>query len=161
MLILLEGVDGSGKTTLFKQLQDKGINTEKSIGRKEPFQYYKWLAISNKRGPFVVDRSFLTELVYRTVDDVPAMKMSLEEMLSVLKNCKIVLCDTESAYEDSMRRGEDNITNIQKSEKIKQTYRTLMSMLSKFTNVKIFTYDWKHQNVDDVIKFIGGTNNAV
>ena len=76
MLILLEGVDGSGKTTLFKQLQDKGINTEKSIGRKEPFQYYKWLAISSKRGPFVVDRSFLTELVYRTVDDMPAMKMS-------------------------------------------------------------------------------------
>lgn len=161
MLILLEGVDGSGKTTLCKQLHERGVKVERSIDRKEPFQHYKWLSIATKRGPSIVDRSFLSELAYRLVDDEPVMKMSLENMLSVLKHCKIVFCDTDSAYEDSMKRGEDNITDRQKSERIRQTYRTLMSMLSKFADVKILTYDWKHQNVDDVIKFIGGTNNAV
>ena len=53
-----------------------------------------------------------------------------------------------------MVRGEDNITNKETSKQIQQVYRIITSMLSKFTEAKTFTYDWKHQTVDDVLKFI-------
>ena len=75
-------------------------------------------------------------------------------MCNVLRFCKIVLCETDSSFEDSMIRGEDNITSEKTSKLIQLIYQIITAMLSKFTSVKAFTYDWKHQTVDDVINFI-------
>ena len=154
MLILLEGVDGSGKTTLCNQLKERGLIVEPPVDRLEQFPYSKWFELSQKRDVTIVDRSFITELVYRTIDGKPKGKMTLKEMCAVLQFCKIVLCETDSAFEDSMVRGEDNITNKETSKQIQQVYQIITTMLSKFNSVKSFTYDWKHQTVDDVLKFI-------
>lgn len=154
MLILLEGADGSGKTTLCKQLKEFGFAIEQPIDRLERFPYSKWSALTQKRDVTVVDRSFITELVYRTIDGKPRGTMMFREMCDVLSACKIVLCETDSAFEDSMARGEDNITNKETSKQIQHIYQVITAMLSKFTNVKVFTYDWKHQTVKDVLNFI-------
>lgn len=154
MLVILEGVDGSGKTTLCNQLKEKGFIVEPPVDRLEQFPYSKWFQLSQKRDITIVDRSFITELVYRTIDGKPTGKMTLKEMCDVLQFCKIVLCETDSAFEDSMLRGEDNITNEKTSKQIQRTYQIITTMLSKFTSVKTFTYDWKHQTVDEVINFI-------
>lgn len=154
MLVILEGVDGSGKTTLCNQLKEKGFTVELPIDRLEQFPYSKWFQLSQKRDITIVDRSFITELVYRTIDGKPVGKMTLKEMCDVLRFCKVILCETDSAFEDSMLRGEDNITNEKISKQIQRTYQIITTMLSKFTSVKTFTYDWKHQTVDEVINFI-------
>ena len=154
MLVILEGVDGSGKTTLCNQLKEKGIPIVTSVDRLSKFPYYEWLKLVYKNTVSVVDRSFITELVYRTIDGKNAGTMKLEDMCKILPLCKIVLCETDSAFEDSMLRGEDNITNEKTSKQIQRTYQIITTMLSKFTSVKTFTYDWKHQTVDDVINFI-------
>lgn len=154
MLVILEGVDGSGKTTLCNQLKEKGLIVEPPVGRLEHFPYSKWLALMAKRDITVVDRSFITELVYRTVDGKFPGTMNLAEMCGILEDSKIILCETDTAFEDSMVRGEDNITNKETSKQIQQVYQIITTMLSKFTEAKMFTYDWKHQTVDDVLKFI-------
>ena len=154
MLIILEGVDGSGKTTLCNQLKQKGFIVKPPVDRLDKFPYRKWLKLSKKQDITIVDRSFITELVYRTIDGKPVGKMTLKEMCNVLRFCKIVLCETDSSFEDSMIRGEDNITSEKTSKLIQIIYQIITAMLSKFTPVKAFTYDWKHQTVDDVINFI-------
>lgn len=154
MLILLEGVDGSGKTTLCNQLKEKGFVCEAPIDRLERFSYAKWMELAKRRDVTIVDRSFITELVYRTMDGKERGTMSLKKMCNVLPFCKIVLCETDTAFEDSILRGEDNITSKRISKQIQNVYQIITAMLSKFTSVKTFTYDWKHQTVNDVIKFI-------
>lgn len=154
MLVILEGVDGSGKTTLCNQLKEKGIPIVTSVGRFSKFPYCEWIKLVYENDVSVVDRSFITELVYRTNDGKDVGTMTLEDMCKILPFCKIVLCETDSAFEDSMLRGEDNITNEKTSKQIQRTYQIITTMLSKFTSVKTFTYDWKHQTVDDVINFI-------
>ena len=154
MLVILEGVDGSGKTTLCNQLKEKGIPTVTAVDRFSKFPYYEWLKLVYENTISVVDRSFITELVYRTVDGKNSGTMKLEDMCKILSSCKVILCETDTAFEDSMSRGEDNITDEKTSKQIQLTYRIITTMLSKFTSVKTFTYDWKHQTVDDVINFI-------
>ena len=154
MLILLEGVDGSGKTTLCNQLKEKGIPIVTAVDRLSKFPYYEWLKLVYENTVSVVDRSFITELVYRTNDRKDVGTMTLEDMCKILPFCKVILCETDSAFEDSMLRGEDNITNKETSKQIQQVYQIITTMLSKFTEAKMFTYDWKHQTVDDVLKFI-------
>lgn len=154
MLVILEGVDGSGKTTLCNQLKEKCFIVESPVYRLEQFPYIRWFELSQKREITIVDRSFITELVYRTIDGKPTGKMTLSEMCDILQFCKIVLCETDSSFEDSMLRGEDNITDEKTSKQIQTAYRIIVTMLNKFASVKTFTYNWKHQTVDDVIKFI-------
>lgn len=154
MLILIEGVDGSGKTTLCKQLKEKGLKIKTSPRRDDLYCYYDWLKLAASNELFVVDRSFVTELVYRIVDGKEKGTMNLKDMCDVLPFCKIILCETNSAFEDSMIRGEDNITSKTISMKIQLVYQIITTMLSKFASTKTFTYDWKHQNVNDVLKFI-------
>ncbi len=153
MLILLEGADGSGKTTLCKQLKEFGFNVEPTVSRSETNQYEQWIKLINK-GDAIIDRSFITDLVYRSVDDEKAGNITLEQMCYLLKYCKIILCDTDSAFEDSMKRGENNITDKETATKIKDAYKLILTMLGKFTKAEVFTYNWKKQKFNEVIKFI-------
>lgn len=158
MLILLEGVDGSGKTTLCNQLRKEKFVIKKPIDRIANFPYTSWSnlvaesAISKQ--DFIFDRSFISELVYRTTDKKEIGTMAFLDMCYILNYCKIILCETNTSFEDAMTRGEDNIIDRQVSNQIKQAYRTIVTMLNKFLYVPTFVYDWQHQTIDDVIKFI-------
>lgn len=153
MLILLEGADGSGKTTLCKQLKEFGFNVADPVDRADTNLYEQWLKLINK-GDAIIDRSFITELVYRTVDGKETGDLNLEQMCYLLKYCKVILCETDSAFEDSIKRGEDNITDKETATKIKDAYKLILTMLSKFTKAEVFTYNWKKQKFNEVIKFI-------
>ena len=153
MLVLLEGADGSGKTTLCKQLKEFGFNVAAPVDRVEPKPYEEWIKLINK-GDAIVDRSFITELVYRAVDGKETGNLTLEQMCYLLKYCKIILCETDSAFEDSIKRGEDNITDKETATKIKDAYKLILTMLDKFTKAEVFTYNWKKQKFNEVIKFI-------
>lgn len=156
MLIILEGADGSGKTTLLKQLLEKGYTCKKMLRNED---YVKVLQTYNDASTndrlIVIDRSFISDVVYRCNDDKSREDMNAEMIVYMLNNyCKIVYCKTNSQYDDSIERGEDNVISKQMAKKISQTYDIFMTFFSKYTNTKIFNYDWHIQTVDDVVNFI-------
>lgn len=159
MLVILEGADGSGKTTLLKQLLEKGYTCKKFLYNKNNKDSKKvaqlYLEYIRKDEITVVDRSFISDIVYRCNDDNPPRDFSADKAIYILNAaCKIVYCKTDTQYEDSIARGEDNITLKEKAEQISKSYDLFMTFFRKYTNVKIFEYDWHNKRVDDVVKFI-------
>jgi len=53
-----------------------------------------------------------------------------------------------------MKRGENNIVDKETATKIKDAYKLILTMLGKFTKAEVFTYNWKKQKFNEVIKFI-------
>lgn len=156
MLVILEGADGSGKTTLMQQLLEKGFTCKKTL-RGENNERLRRLyedAIFND-DVIIIDRSFISDIVYRCNDDLPRESLDACEAIQILdKNCKIVYCKTDSQYDDSIRRGEDNITSYSKSEQISKTYDFFTTFIMKYTDAEVFEYNWHNQIVDDVVDFI-------
>ena len=161
MLIFIEGVDGSGKSTLCKKLTDMGAK-QAIIPRGSERQFDSYMDIEYEdmyaEGDIIFDRCFITDLVYRLQDGGPADKMDLLEMCTILQfgNCKIIHCVSSTAFEDSIVRGEDNITDKNKSAEIAYLYDKIITMFEKYLNVPVMRYNWKYNNIDDVINFIKG-----
>lgn len=154
MILLIEGVDGSGKTTLVKRLNiEYGIKMC-TIPRNSADAYVSWKDYGERKNWYVADRSFITDLVYRLSDNEDKDYLNLLEMCDLLKHCRIVLCDTDSSFDDSMKRGEDNITTRERSNIIREDYKKVVKMLNIFQYVKYIVYDWKKDNINDVIKLL-------
>lgn len=156
MIVILEGGDGSGKTTLCRQLQELGAY-KVDIKRYTKNAFYLWSELKSKHGNtlIVTDRSFISDLVYRLQDDVTPDNMNLLQMCITLRSgVKVILCETDTSFEDSMARGEDNITNKEQAEHIKKIYNLVTTMFEKFLDVPVYKYNWKTQSIDDVIDFI-------
>ena len=76
-------------------------------------------------------------------------------MLRVLaEGTKIIICKTGSEFKDSMARGEDNITTKYRNTVIRSYYDIIAKLLSKFANVPIKYYNWKSDDISEVINFI-------
>lgn len=154
MLVLVEGVDGSGKTTLVKKLFEKGYCCKRVFrnGNKEAGNFYKY---AYRDGIVVLDRSFISDYVYRQTDLQPREDLDLEGIGSILNgNVAIIHCVNAYHYDDAMERGEDNITDKDTSEWIASLYCDAMKVFALFTSAKIFTYDYHNTTVDQVDKFI-------
>lgn len=159
MIVLIEGADGSGKSTLCNQLRFEGY-TPISIPQDASQRGSYWICAYDTH-VYVSDRSYISDMVYRIFDGKHRQGMSLQDMLFGLeKYTKIILCESGTEYDDSMARGEDNITKKKDSDKIKQIYNIITSMFKIFADVPVMKYNWRTDNLDDVIKFIeGGTTN--
>lgn len=162
MLIILEGGDGSGKTTLCKQLVEAGAVANKiEYGCKDYFNKYNDLINENVYN--VVDRSFITDLVYRLNDNKTRDVADLSGMSIILDALYpypiLIHCETETSFEDGMKRGEDNITNKEDAECIKVIYNLICKMIKKFTKTSVLKYNWKVNNVNDVIRFINSKSD--
>lgn len=157
MLIFVEGPDGSGKTTLCKELIKAGaadVLITVPRGTKNQNDFYGLIKHSDHR--IIFDRCFISDVVYRLWDNCKPDDMTLEDMLYVLhhNNCRMIFCDTDTAFDDAQSRGESFITNRKNHDIISNNYKTLQMMLRKFTKVPIMVYDRKFSDVSDVIKFI-------
>lgn len=153
MLVLLEGVDGSGKTTLANELHKKNFKVVKSLDGQLPNQYELYKTIADSDEIVIFDRSFLSEVVYR-MHDKKKPNITLKQVVSLLDNCKIIHCNTTTSYKDSMTRGEDNIIDEVVHNKIRKLYENLCILLTLFSNTKIFHYNYRIHKLNDVIKFI-------
>lgn len=158
MLVIVEGVDGSGKTTLVNQLKEQGYKVVPAIPRDEPNQFDKWSEYVDSDEICIVDRSFITDMVYRAIDRQKPCNITLRAAAWLLKRSKLILCESNTAYEDAMRRGEDNITDFATSCMIKFTYVTLFRIFQMYGQTEIMSYDWKKQTLNEVIQFITGSN---
>lgn len=154
MIVLIEGVDGSGKTVLCNTLKNEGY--EQISVKEDESEAYEYFKLSrNTDRIYISDRSFLSDLVYRIYDGKPRRGMNLYSILHCMANgIKVVFCHTDSSYEDSIKRGEDNITSRNANSAINVIYHMLYRTLKIFTDIPVIDYNWKTDNVSDIIKFI-------
>lgn len=156
MIILIEGVDGSGKSTLCKQLKERGYETYTIQSNVEELN--EWIDLIRKydSGTVIMDRaSFISDLVYRLTDGKARRGMTLLGIATVLSsNVKIIHCQSATAFNDATERGEDNITDRVTHHLIEINYDMVMRMFSLFTDTPIMDYNWKIDDISDVIKFI-------
>ena len=163
MIILVEGADGSGKTTLCEQLC-KYTNFERLDVEQDNQQDIQYLLAKFSNTYYVCDRSFISDLVYRLHDGKPRRGMGLREMSYICSETGVIIvhCKSGTEYEDSMSRGEDNITIKTDSDDIVAIYDKIISMFNIFSSVPVIKYNWRIDNINDVINFVkGGKTNAV
>lgn len=165
MLIFIEGADGTGKSTLCQKLCDNyGIPTirmPRFVQQRVLFEVnldldacYLYDTLKKENLLIALDRSFLSDWVYRVNDGNLNITFNLSTMCELLKDGLIIHCDTDNAYEDSMKRGEDNITTKEESDRIRQLYNDTFTMLHIFHDVPIIKYNWYKDNIKDLISKI-------
>lgn len=154
MLIFIEGNEGTGKTTLIEELVKKMpavvVKYPKEV--KNTYELIKNLNLSKQT--VIFDRSFITDLAYRMWDKKPG-QMTLSEITTILNwDIRIIFCHHKNAYENSIKRGEDFITDETTHKLIEDNFFRVKSLINSFTNAKTFDYNYEYQNVEDVIDFI-------
>lgn len=165
MLIILEGPDGSGKSTLCKSLCEN-LNFKNVVPpiRTIGNQYNIWynliygLCISDEY--YVMDRCFLSELIYRSIKKDFSANISFTDISELLKlfgsnsRLHLVFCENNNAYNFAMNRGEDYVTNKGQHQDITNAYKFLKNVLTVFTTISIITYDFEKDNVDKIRRLL-------
>ena len=164
MFIILEGVDGTGKSTLCKKLTDLGVYDVIPPRSDVVNNFQQWCSLIDigKTIDVVVDRSFISDLVYRLSDDKEVGTLNLVSMslLIASKGIVIIHCNTEKAFYYAKQRGEDNITDENLHKTISKNYETIMTIFKKFTDAKVLTYDWtKEGDFDKIVNYIKEVRN--
>lgn len=160
MIVWIEGVDGAGKTTLCQTLRDTyGYSVVNGIARQsdkiKEHNYWRQLIckLQDTGTVWIMDRSPITELVYRLVDTDPSyMSGDLLKELCLCNRC--VLCTKETAFKDAQTRGEDNITNYQLHSKLTHLYPVITDFLHRHFGLPVIEYDHTKDDIAKVIKFI-------
>lgn len=157
MLLLIEGNEGTGKTTLINDLMRYAplpvIKYPKET--KNTYGFFKKLLYEKVDAVF--DRSFITDLVYRMWDGKSG-QMSLYEMTTILESypddIRIVFCENKNAWDNAKRRGEDFIKNEETHKLIDENFQRVKTMLQVFTRAKIMTYNYDYNSVSSVVEFM-------
>lgn len=142
MLIILEGPDGSGKSTLAKQFEEAGYQKIYQP-RGVAFSFKKMLSLSDATD-VVFDRWGVTTWVYRLLDNEPLDRIdfTMSEMRRIFDNSIIVYCTNKDAFENSMARGETNVTTSKKALKLRQLYDFVIGTIKLYEMAEVIEYDF-------------------
>lgn len=154
MLILVEGADGSGKTTLVNQLGEYFPTMRINRNNNHIKELYDNLTCMNE--DIVLDRSFITDVVYRLAldDGIGTDGLLLPQINEILNYSIVIYCKTKTQYDDAMNRGEDNVTDLATSVKISKYYDAVMSFINTRTITPVITYDWHKDTVQEIVDSI-------
>lgn len=158
MILIVEGNEGVGKTTLINQLAEKipfvCVKYPKEI--KNTFQMLNFFIKDDQL--YVLDRSFISDIVYRRLDHKRGQMTlyQIGQLCSSPCGIKIIFCRNKNAFKNAMQRGETNITVDSVHKILENEFFSIEETLKNFTDIEIFDYDYEYQNVDDVIEFIRG-----
>lgn len=150
MLVILEGVDGSGKTTLASKLENLGFTTIR-VPRSANLNNYQWrriLEFSNEAN-VVLDRSWITDIVYTIENPVEhePWPISLQEIASFVDGALLIHCDSDSAFENAVARGEDKVNTIKRHNRIRDLYNDIIVMISAYCpTCKTIEYDYDDES---------------
>lgn len=121
--------------------------------RTSPTVVQDWERIKelSKTQTILVDRSCLTELVYRSVLKDKSLNMSIAEILNSIdtENTVIVYCENDTSFEDSLTRGEDYITDSDVHKLLQYNYKELVVLLSHMYPVIYYNRHFMHPYVID------------
>ena len=154
MLILIEGADGSGKTTLVNQLNKYFPTMRINRGNNHLKELYDNLTCMNE--DIVLDRSFITDVVYRLAldDGIGTDGINMFYMDCILRDSIVIYCKTATQFDDAMHRGEDNITNLLTSKIISRHYDAIMKFINTRTSTHVIKYDWHFDTVEELVSTI-------
>ncbi len=168
-LIIVDGPDGAGKSTLINQIKSRFIvlSAPKSHAKKARNEYlidYDMMRHEAKDShTFIRDRSFLIgEYIYPSIlnRDPKFSQPELWNMLQIVDPI-ILYCRLDNKMDMfnniSRELKEHKPTEFTQSvlnqyEKIVDAYDDFM-VNAKLAGIKVLKYDWKHHNVDD-LKFL-------
>lgn len=156
MVILIEGNEGVGKTSLINALQEHltFISVKYSKHFMNPYGMFSTMAKSSDL--YVVDRGFVSDMVYRAIDG-ECPHTTLREIVELCeRDVKIVFCYNDNAFENAIKRGETNIVSKEVHDKINEYFYFTEKLLRLFTPIETISYDWALDDVTDVVKFIKG-----
>ncbi len=149
MIVYIEGVDGSGKSTFAKHITkylhehnfhvvpfaEKFMVThpwrEDRISARD--LQIKIRALTNSSEVFIVDRGELSDIIYRVFDHHKFKPlMSLNTFYNLYNICKkkyiIIHCDSKKSEELMLKRGEDNLVSIEEHQKLRYLFNIIMPM---------------------------------
>ena len=167
MVIIVEGPDGSGKSTLVKQIC-KELNYEEleHIPRKYPGQYNLWNVFLsnciNSGKNYVIDRCFISELVYRCCMNDKYPNITMSRIIDLLYNYKVlyIFCENENSFSNAVQRGETYVTDKNSHDTIVKAYDLLFAMIHKFTTCFITKYDYSKQKFKHIKEIINECENC-
>lgn len=164
MIVIIEGPDGTGKTTLAKQLTERGM----IYHYRQRYNNYTTDEMTQMMYDdkiHILDRSFLTTWVYRVTQNEPLDEcdFSFEQTIDYMKSgkLKIVYCNYPYGFDAAIERGEDIITSYDIWNKLKRGYDFVANTIELFNLCPIYWYLWTMDTIDNVIKFIKEENDAV
>lgn len=161
MIYLVEGPDGAGKTKLINELLsiDNKLKECDIVPLNWPYQYtcYDYLfckLLNDYDKDIIIDRSFISEMVYRIVQKDRKANITLCQIVDLLKDfpIKIIYCKSDTAFEDAISRGETYITTSEQHKYLTFVYDVIIDLIRQFTNVQVIDYNWKTDNIKKLIK---------
>ena len=162
-LIILEGLSRTGKTTISNRLKDDGFGRIISLVDKRPIDtdiqsFYKGVAsISNEfykafsDETFVLDRSFLSELVYcEFFEREPSA--TEEYVKDLLENNEVILFYLYNEYSDYQKRSpkDRHIFTEEAYEKLRKSFVSEKLKLP----IESFSIDTSENNLEQVYNII-------
>ena len=154
MLILVEGADGSGKTTLVNQLSEYFPTMRINRGNDHIKEFYDNLTCMNE--DIVLDRCFITDLVYRLAldDGIGTDGINMFYMDCILRDSIVIYCKTVTQFDDAKARGENNITDLKTAQTISKYYDAVMKFINTRTSTHVIKYDWHFDTPEDLVSTI-------
>ena len=151
MIIIIEGPDGSGKTTLANKIKDQTgyillhRSHETDAGAASLFEEYAQVIKAGKN--CIMDRSWYSEMVYGPVmrdgSDISFHQMYELERLLAKNGALVIHCTAPEAtlWKRCLKRGEDYVTTKDAFHKICNDFDALMYDVPHY--VPVLTYEYK------------------
>lgn len=159
MLIIVEGPDGSGKTTLINKLCERGYGKKIfGIHKDAPNQTMLWYNLitsctEDKGNLYIIDRCYLSDWAYRISmgDGEPYMSLTnIADLLSI-QGVIYIFCENKNAYELAKLRGEDYVQTNEQHIKICNSYDFIYDTISKFCKeCTCLKYDFESNLFSDI-----------
>lgn len=157
MLLIIEGNEGTGKTTLIEQLSKSLVFATVKYPKEFKNTYDMLDNFAKSKNLFVCDRSFISDMVYRRLDHKTG-QMTLYQIGKLCCdnscNIKIVFCFNENAFKNAIARGEDNITVESVHKTLDNEFYSVRNLINCFTCIETFDYDYEYNSVDDVVGYV-------
>ena len=163
MIVYVEGVDGSGKTTLInnlaKKLIDLGYNVEVNAENfiptrpnngwriEEDEMYSTLYGMLESDRIFFLDRGPISDIVYRVFDDYEPVTTynKIRKWIKLHNNIMVIYCRTDKAKENMIKRGDDNPVSLARHNEISKVYDLVME------NIPHYIYDMSLDNINIVV----------
>lgn len=150
MILYVEGVDGSGKSTLINNLINVidvmypdivYIKDANKILQTNPYKPDRvtthqaeviFRSMMDSELLYILDRGIISDIIYRLFDDYyPVLDLSTAiRFITSSTKVFLIYCDTPNSEQYMLQRGDDNPIAIEKHNLIKKAFREIIPLFN-------------------------------